>query len=94
MKKKYLVQGISFPDENLFQAAKARAASQRRTLSNYICGLLEADLQGAGRGGRVIYPSAHEPQMLNEPAVSSAPPSALAADVARVSAKSGRGRAK
>ncbi len=44
MSKKYRVQGISFPDEQVYLAAKAKAAAQRRTLSNYICGLLEADL--------------------------------------------------
>jgi hypothetical protein len=45
---KYKVQGISFPDEELFVAAIRKAKSQRRSLSNYICGLLEADLKNSG----------------------------------------------
>ena len=43
-KQKYHVQGISFPDEELLNKAKERASLQRRSLSNYICGLIEADL--------------------------------------------------
>ncbi len=49
---KYRVQGISFPDEELFVAALRKARSQRRSLSNYICGLLEADLQNSGHALR------------------------------------------
>lgn len=42
------VQGISFPDEELLVAAMRKAKILRRSLSNYICGLVEADLVAAG----------------------------------------------
>ena len=44
-KKKYRVQGISFPDEELYLAALAKAKNDGRSLSNYICRLLEADIR-------------------------------------------------
>ena len=46
-KPKYRVQGISFPDEALYLAAVEKARAQRRSLSNYICGLLEEDIRNA-----------------------------------------------
>jgi len=47
MKGKYIVQAISFPDPELLELAKATAKAQRRSLSNYVCGLLEKDLKAA-----------------------------------------------
>ena len=47
-KSPYKVQGISFPDPALFAAAKTKAAADRRSLSNYIVGLIENDLRSAG----------------------------------------------
>ena len=43
----YVRQGISFPDAALLEKAKARARAERRSLSNYLCGLLEKDLAAA-----------------------------------------------
>lgn len=37
-------KGISFPDENLLNAARAKAKAEGRSLSNYICRLIELDL--------------------------------------------------
>ncbi len=44
MPKIYRVQSVSFPDERLLHAAQVKAKAQRRSLSNYVCGLIEADL--------------------------------------------------
>ena len=44
MPKIYRVQSISFPDERLLYAAQVQAKAQRRSLSNYVCGLIETDL--------------------------------------------------
>ena len=44
MPKIYRVQSVSFPDERLLTAAQAEAKTQRRSLSNYVCGLIEKDL--------------------------------------------------
>lgn len=44
MPKIYRVQSVSFPDERLLFAAQVEAKNQRRSLSNYVCGLIEADL--------------------------------------------------
>lgn len=44
----YINKSIYFSDPALLEAAIAKAKAQRRSLSNYICGLLEADLDSAG----------------------------------------------
>ena len=44
MPKIYRVQSVSFPDERLLFAAQKKAKEQRRSLSNYVCGLIENDL--------------------------------------------------
>lgn len=44
MPKIYRVQSVSFPDERLLEAAQVEAKAQRRSLSNYVCGLIEDDL--------------------------------------------------
>lgn len=45
-KKRYLTTAVSFSgQEKLLEAAKAKALSQRRSLSNYICCLIEEDLR-------------------------------------------------
>jgi len=44
MPKIYRVQSVSFPDERLLAAAQVEAKTQRRSLSNYVCGLIEDDL--------------------------------------------------
>ena len=48
MPKKYPTQTVSIPDLELLAAAKVKAKSQGRSLSNYLCRLLEADLRAAG----------------------------------------------
>ena len=47
MKQKYNTVGVSIPDKHLEQAAKARAQTLRRSFSNYVVGLIEADLRAA-----------------------------------------------
>jgi hypothetical protein len=47
VKPKYNTVGVSIPDKQLELAAKAKAKSQRRSLSNYIVGLIEADLMAS-----------------------------------------------
>jgi hypothetical protein len=44
---KYPTTGISIPDKELLMAARAKAKSQGRSLSNYIVRLLEKDLEDA-----------------------------------------------
>jgi hypothetical protein len=45
-KTKYLVSAISFSgQEELYEAAKRKAKTLRRSFSNYVCGLIEADLK-------------------------------------------------
>lgn len=47
MSQKYKTVGVSFPknDLPLLDAAKAKAKSRRWSFSNYVCSLIEADLQ-------------------------------------------------
>jgi hypothetical protein len=45
--KKYGTQGISWPDPALYEAAKARAEAQGRSLSNYIRELIKEDVARA-----------------------------------------------
>jgi len=70
VKPKYRVQGISFPDEALYEAAVKEAKTRRRSLSNYICGLIEADLEEVARRNQVRYSSGREesfqPFVINE----------------------------
>ena len=44
MRKKNHVQSVSFPDEELLAAVRARAKAEGRSLSNYIARLIERDL--------------------------------------------------
>ena len=50
MEQKWITTAISFKgaDADLHGLAKAKAASQRRSFSNYVTGLIEADLRAAG----------------------------------------------
>jgi len=38
--KKTMSQGVSFPDQSLYDYAKAQADSENRKLSNWICSLI------------------------------------------------------
>lgn len=48
-KKKYLTHGISWPDPELLARAQARAKRERRKFSDYVRGLIEADLAKEAR---------------------------------------------
>ena len=45
MVMKYNLASVSIPDKKLEAAARAKAKAQRRSFSNYICCLIEADLK-------------------------------------------------
>lgn len=47
MKSQYPKISVSIPDERVIALAKAKAKQQRRSVSNYIAGLIEADLAAA-----------------------------------------------
>ncbi len=77
-KTSYRVQGISIPDEELFEASRARAEQLGMSFSAYVCHLIRRDLANpsdfrlmtpageAYRLSRTAHPS------LNEPAVAAA----------------------
>lgn len=46
--KQYVTRSLSFPDEALLNLGLAKAKAERRTFSNYVCGLIEEDLIQAG----------------------------------------------
>lgn len=53
MSQKYKTVGVSFPraDLPLLAEAKAKAKAKRWSFSNYVCSLIEADLQSSAQPG-------------------------------------------
>jgi hypothetical protein len=75
MIKKYVTTGVSFPDPELLEMVKKAARDEGRSLSNFVCRVLEEhfaeDLNDAlPRQTRVLAPA--EPPRVNSPKVDAA----------------------